>query len=297
MYHFHSDTRQEELKVQFRQRINDYLERRLAEYPEAEPVRVARHIVMAGGHRWRGLLSIAVGRIFAPAEDALDLCLPGAASVELAHAASMLLDDLPSMDDAILRRGKPCAHRVFPAWAVDLAPALMTSMAYEIALAKTPASAELRVRAALASAEAARQMMLGQQEDLCVLSEPCDERSVMDCYFHKSGSLYACAAKNGAIVAGAADEDVERCYQMGMDLGASYQIMDDIADIEADADALGKNPGMDAGKHTAPVLFGLEEARCRALKLQGRASEALAHYGDEASFARYLVGNSTWAPV
>ncbi len=292
----HSNTHHEKRKQELRAEIGQFLERCFLRKPDAEPVRVARHIVKAGGHRWRGLLGIGVGQIFTP-ENVVELCLPGAASVELAHAASMLLDDLPSMDNASVRRGLPCAHLVFPRWAVDLAPAFMVSMAYEVALSETPASPERRIQSAIASAEAAELMMLGQQDDLCLLSQPCDEKSVMDCYYRKSGSLYGCAAKTGAIVSGGSEEDIERCYRMGMDLGVSYQIMDDVADIEAGAEEMGKNPGMDSGKHTAPILLGVEVAKSRARELQERAMGKLACYGEEADFLRYLVGHLTWANV
>lgn len=286
----------EDQKERLRITISTYLSQYIEQKPDSEPLDIVRHILFPSGHRWRGLLSIAAGKIFA-GEEAEVICLPGAGSVELAHAASMLLDDLPSMDAASMRRGKPCAHLLFSPWAVDLAPALMVSMAYEIALTNTPASAERRVKAALACAEAAELMMLGQQEDVSAINQESDEESLLQCYARKSGSLYGCAIKSAAIVSGASEAEVNNLYEAGMELGIGYQIMDDVADVEGDLESLGKHPGMDEDKLTAPSFFGLEEAKRRAQTLQDQALARVESYGDDADFLRSLIQRVTWAPV
>ena len=86
--------------------------------------------------RWRALVAVAAGTVFR--DDALQLVLPAACGVELAHAASLVLDDLPSMDDACVRRGKPCTHRAFLGWAAHMAPVFMVTLPYQISLDNAP---------------------------------------------------------------------------------------------------------------------------------------------------------------
>src|SRR5215475_5796524 len=104
-----------ELQNQIRVQLEDCLIGAFSSCHDTEVCRVAKYAVLGGGHRWRGLVVVAVGRLFAP--EASDAFLPLGAAFEMAHAASLVLDDLPSMDNARLRRGKPCAHLAFPTWA------------------------------------------------------------------------------------------------------------------------------------------------------------------------------------
>ncbi|HBH41554.1 MAG TPA: hypothetical protein DDW26_06550, partial [Rhizobiales bacterium] len=94
------------------------------------------------------------------------LVLPAASGVELAHAASLVLDDLPSMDDASVRRGKPCTHRVFPAWAADMVPVFLVTLAYEISLDNPRVDAPARIKAALELSAAGLMMIRGQVHDM-----------------------------------------------------------------------------------------------------------------------------------
>jgi hypothetical protein len=95
-----------------------------------------------------------------------DLVLPAACGVALAHAASLVLDDLPSMDDAAVRRGQPCTHRVFPAWAADMAPVFLVTLAYQISLDNPPVPASARINAALELSDAGLMMIQGQVHDM-----------------------------------------------------------------------------------------------------------------------------------
>ena len=283
----------------FKVRVRNAVDERLAVYLDKQPapvvVDVARHILLAGGHRWRGMVAMAAGSIFA--EDAERMCLPGAVAVEMCHAASMLLDDLPSMDDAVLRRGRPCAHTVFPRWAVDLAPAYLVNLATQVSLRDSPVPHELRVRAALISAAAGLRMAQGQQDDLTLLADPLDISVILTCYERKSGALYAAAAQSGAVLAGASDADAKRLERAGLRLGLSYQIMDDIADMEACTKDLGKHPGMDEDKFTAPRYLGVERARALATEYQNEALKELEPFGDRANAFRAVTQRATWAPV
>jgi len=127
-------------KADVRRAVEDFLQEVFADVPATEVAEAARYAALGGGHRWRALVAVAAGKIFR--DDALQLVLPAACGVELAHAASLVLDDLPSMDDACVRRGKPCTHRAFPAWATipsyqDLATGRVIHFFFAWALAAT----------------------------------------------------------------------------------------------------------------------------------------------------------------
>ena len=109
--------------------------------PDTEVARAARYATLGGGHRWRAFVAVAAGKIFR--DDALPLVLPAACGVELAHAASLLCSmTCRAWTMLAVRRGKPCTHRDFPAWAADMAPVFMVTLAYQISLDKPVVSRE-----------------------------------------------------------------------------------------------------------------------------------------------------------
>ncbi|MCG3179823.1 MAG: Geranylgeranyl diphosphate synthase [Phycisphaerae bacterium] len=283
-----------EFKATVRVEVERFMASALAECADDEVCRIARHVALGGGHRWRALVTVAAGRIFRP--DALRIVMPTAAGIELAHAASLVLDDLPSMDDAALRRGKPCAHRVFPRWAVDLAPVFMVTLSYRLALANPLAPPDRRVDAAAAMSVAGLEMVIGQAQDV-KSSQSADETEaqVLDRYLRKSGALYGTSARSGGVLCGATAEQADRLYGVGLSLGLAYQFLDDVADAVAHAGQIGKDTGRDGDKTTAVALFGVDGARSRSRAYQDEALAGLAEWGAEADLLRQLVSEASWA--
>jgi geranylgeranyl diphosphate synthase type II len=229
--------------------------------------------------------------------DALELTLPSACGVELAHAASLVLDDLPSMDDAKVRRGKPCTHLVFPAWAVDMTPVFLVTMAYQIGLDNPRVSKERRVSAALELSTAGLRMIAGQTQD--VRQGNAGEESgvrLLRCYQLKSGALYAAAAKAGAILCGAREDEAQSIYVAGLNLGLSYQMLDDVADMVAGVTEVGKHSGMDATKWTAVDWLGIDGARLKSRDFQSTALAAIEGFGPKADWLRALVCEASYKP-
>jgi geranylgeranyl pyrophosphate synthase len=208
-----------------------------------------------------------------------------------------VLDDLPSMDDAELRRGKPCTHLAFPDWVVDLAPVFMITMAYQISLNNPRVSEERRVRAALEVSAAGLQMIAGQSRD--VVQAHAGERAegdLLECYQLKTGVLYATAAKVGAILCGATDGEAQTIYSAGMNLGLAFQLLDDVADA-VDADAkIGASAGIDAEKWTAIDWLGVEGAVRESRDYQSRALSDLRCFGARADWLSAIVREAT-APL
>ena len=262
--------------------------------PRSEVASAARYAVLGGGHRWRALVAVAAGKIFC--DNALPLVLPAACGVELAHAASMVLDDLASMDDAEVRRGKICTHRAFPAWAADMAPVFMVTLAYQISLDNVLVPAEARIEAALELGEAGLKMIDGQSRDMLqdLDGAACEEKRLLRCYLLKSAALYGAAAKMGGVLGGASKDDALHLRSAGTELGLAYQFLDDVADVEADLDEVGKERGMDADKITAVDLFGVDGARSRAREFQDRSLACLDRFGSEADWLRTLVCEASW---
>jgi geranylgeranyl pyrophosphate synthase len=278
-------------KARVRQAVEDYLSVKFDAYPPSEVREAARYAVMGGGHRWRAIVAVAAGEIFDP--DALAIGLPGACGVELAHAASMVLDDMPAMDNAEMRRGKPCAHRVFPAWAVEMTPVFLITMAYQISLGNPRASEERRVRGALLLSAAGLDMIGGQVKDL-KQEHISDEERLLQCYTLKTGSLYAAAAKAGAILCGASEEEARHVEIAGLNLGLSVQLHDDVADVVAGVNEVGKHSGMDAAKWTAVDWLGVEGARAKSFEFQSQALAALQNFDSRADWLRALVCEASW---
>ena len=281
-------------KAEVRRVVEDYLDRAFNRYQVHEVRNAARYATLGGGHRWRAIVAVAAGRIFRP--DALDIVLPGACAVELVHAASLILDDLPSMDDAELRRGKRCTHLVFPRWAVDMAPVFLVTMAYAISLDNQRVSEERRVNAALVLSSAGLEMIDGQSKDL--LQEHAnakEEQNLLRCYELKSGALYAAAARAGAILCGATEQQAQSLQNAGMNLGLSYQFHDDVADVVAGVSEVGKNAGMDAGKWTAVDWLGIEGARQKGRQFQSIGLAAVQDFGPEANWLRRLICEASYA--
>ncbi len=258
---------------------------------------VARYAVR-GGHRWRAMVAIAAGRVFHG--EALEICLPVGASIELAHAASLVLDDLPSMDDGKLRRGRPCTHLQFAStqWAVDMAPVFMINLAYQLALANERAGYRERVESASQMSHVSHAMIAGQELDVTQASNRGLEGDdgMLTCYLAKSGALYGSAAEVGAVTCGAVFEDRLRLYEAGLFLGLAYQFMDDVCDVVATGDQSGKDSRVDSHKETAVDLFGVDGTRTRAKMYQEESLDRLAVYGAAANTLRELIRNASWAP-
>lgn len=284
-----------EFKALVREAIDREITRELDCCQSNAVVAAAKYVSVGGGHRWRGLVAIAAGKVFH--DEALAINLPGSCAVELVHAASMVLDDLPSMDDADTRRGKPCVHQVFPAWAVDMAPAFLVNLAYAIALRNPLAPPDRRITAAIDLGDAGMKMAAGQTLDLAnVAGAPrWDEARLRECYELKSAALYASAARAGAVLCGAGEDAASRMGRAGHWLGMAYQFLDDVADVQGSSRETGKSTGRDAGKTTAVTLFGVDGARKLGREYQDRALGELEPFGSPGDLLREIVRHASWA--
>ena len=240
-----------------------------------------RHAVLDGGKRMRPLLVYATGTAFGCDEAVLDA---PAAAVELIHAYSLVHDDLPSMDDDALRRGKPTVHVAFDEATAILAGDALQSLAFSL-LTDTPVPADrcVALLKTLADAAGAAGMCGGQALDLAATGQGAhvDVYALQRLHALKTGALLRAAVRMGAIAADVDAATRERLDVFADALGLAFQIRDDLLDVESDSATLGKTAGKDLAqaKATFPALLGMDASRARLEQLALTMSHALAPFG------------------
>jgi farnesyl diphosphate synthase len=264
-----------------------------AEGPEAPLLAAMRYATIGGGKRLRGFLVLEGARQFNASRQA---ALRVAAAVEMLHAYSLVHDDLPAMDDDDLRRGKPTVHKAFNEATAIIAGDALQAHAFGT-LAEDETHADPAVRAelvrCLARAAGARGMCGGQMLDMLAeaASEAADEVAVGRLQLLKTGRLIEFSAEAGAILGKAPMSQRLALAAYGRDIGAAFQIADDLLDATASAEDTGKRTGKDAeaGKATLVGLLGIERARLQAERLVAQAREHLDSFGERADLLRDLA--------
>jgi len=215
-----------------------------------------------------------------------------AAAVEMVHTYSLVHDDLPAMDDDDLRRGLPTCHKVFDEATAILAGDALLTLAFEI-LAKEidePAIA-VRLIAQLAEAAGPAGMIAGQMADLKAEKTQGTEELLQSIHTNKTAKMFRCAALMGAICGGANDSEIQSLSEYGLKIGLGFQIADDILDVSASSEQLGKTAGKDvrAAKCTYPAVVGVEKSKRLAKKLADEAVALLEPFGPKADILRKLA--------
>jgi len=256
--------------------------------------RAMAHGVLSGGKRLRPVLCVAAYRAAGgggPASAIHDL----AVGLELIHAYSLMHDDLPCMDDAALRRGRPTTHRVHGAGVTTRAGAALIPIAalQVLEAARALGLEEERGRALtriLLGAAGAGGMVGGQALDLLGEDRALGAPELDELHRHKTGALLTAALTMGAVAADAPAPVREALTRYGEAIGLAFQVADDLLDATATAEELGKEPSdAELGKSTYVALFGLEEARRRGNDLVREAREALESQGIDAPSLRALA--------
>ena len=241
-----------------------------------------RYSLLGGGKRLRGMLVVAAYRAAGGTDDPLPL----AAAVEIVHAYSLVHDDLPCMDDDDVRRGRPTVHRVY---GVDVATVAGVAMVPLAARCAWSAARDLGLDAAgcgevvrtLMRASGAAGMIGGQLLDLEGEGLSLDLQALERIHRHKTGALIAAAVRLGGLGARADERVLAAFAHYGEAIGLAFQIADDVLDVTATTDELGKTAGRDLElrKSTYPALLGIDGARERAAALASDAAAALAAAG------------------
>jgi geranylgeranyl diphosphate synthase type II len=309
--------------------VEDHLARWLIGPPACPAVLsdAMRYSLLGGGKRFRPVLALAAGesiashpRAQAPpghatcGEDVVRLVMPAACALEMIHTYSLIHDDLPAMDNDVLRRGRPTLHVVHGEGLAILAGDGLLTEAFALLAsrpeAESPEVLARRVRTVseIAHAAGAAGMVGGQAIDLEAVGTGTVERQAVaplsfdalrDMHARKTGALIRASAVAGAVMAGGTEGAIEAVRTYAVGLGLAFQIVDDILDVEGATADLGKTAGKDAaaGKPTYPALFGLERSRALAAEAMEHAIGALARAGlaggrlDE--IARWVTGRTS----
>src|SRR5438874_322855 len=237
-----------------------------------------RYAVLGGGKRARALLAYAGGELARADPADVDAA---AAAVELIHAYSLVHDDLPSMDNDILRRGKPTCHVAYGEAVALLAGDALQTLAFEV-LAKAPLSQAQAQIAMLAEAAGSHGMAGGQALDLAHVEDALSLNELERMHALKTGALIHAAVGLGAACGRALDEaQSDALDRYAAAVGVGFQIVDDVLDVEGTAHSLGKTAGKDAaqGKATYVSLLGLDAAKIRVAELRDEAHTALLAFG------------------
>ena len=276
------------------QLVNDILGRLLAGHTEinGDLKEAMKYTLFAPGKRIRSALvlwccELVGGKTNRNAEIA-------AAAIEMVHTYSLVHDDLPAMDDDDLRRGSPTCHKAFDEPTAILAGDALLTLAFEILATDIdePAIA-IRLVHELADAAGPAGMIAGQMADLKapLNKTQATEQDLQAIHINKTGKMFRAAAVMGAVCGGANKDELESLSEYGLKIGLGFQIADDILDVCASSEQLGKTAGKDAraDKCTYPAVVGIEKSKQLAKKLADEAAALLAPFDTKADTLRRLA--------
>lgn len=276
------------------QRLSNVYASWLDKVPTLELKAAMEYALLNGGKKLRPLLVYATGYTFGASWDALDL---PAAAVELIHTYSLVHDDLPCMDDADVRRGKPSCHKAYSEGTAVLTGDALQMLAIQLlANPTTPvmkADRRLQMIYVLSEAAGAFGMVAGQAMDITVMNEDTISSNMLtEIYNLKTGALFSACIELGRLASKDDDEVNQRALMaFGECIGLAFQIQDDLLDIEAESELLGKQQGIDHvnKKLTYPELHGINKAKEKVQSLYQEALEAINYLGLQAQLLRDLV--------
>ncbi len=267
-----------------RGRLEEALARSLPERSQVAPALfdAVEAAVLSRGKRLRPLVALAAGELLhAPREASTAV----AVAVEYVHAASLVLDDLPSMDDALRRRGQPALHVTHGVATAELVAVALVTRAFET-VARGPAmSAAVRARvvAELAEAVGAEGCCAGQAADLAANPAALSLEDLEAIHSRKTGALFVGAVRGGALAGGARERPLTALTLFARNVGLAFQITDDLLDLEGDSETMGKDAGRDAHRANFAALLGPSSSRQLVEELLEAGVNALAVFGARAA--------------
>ena len=277
------------------QRIQHDLLTALAAFSIPEPLQAAvHHTVMLGGKRVRPALCYATAAL--KSNDHFAAVRRAAVAIEMIHCYSLAHDDLPCMDNDLLRRGQPTCHVAFGEDTALLAGDLLQSMAFEILGSRlfdqgAAVSPAIVLKQMQILATASSKMVCGQVMDLQAEGQQVDQVALENIHRNKTGALITAAVMMAAVtVFEGTDIALPKLREYAQAIGLAFQVQDDILDIISDTEVLGKTAGKDqqVEKSTYPALMGLENAQTYAKQLHDQAFAALEVFAEQASELRQI---------
>lgn len=269
--------------------IEDALDRTVPPLGTPPPVlhEALRYTLLLPGKRLRGVVTLAASELLKGDRAG---AMPLACAVEMVHASSLILDDLPCMDDATLRRGKPTLHRVVGEANAVLAAVGLLNAAFDL-VGKADLRERVRIAAIerLAGAIGPEGLTGGQVVDLEATGKRLDLEALEYIHSHKTGALFIAAAELGALAAGGRARDLEHLRRYAKNLGLAFQITDDLLDYSGNPETTGKDAGLDRDRTTFVNLCGIDGARRLVDELIDASLLSLAPFGKRAAILAGLA--------
>ena len=258
--------------------------------PPATIHKAMRYSLFAGGKRLRPILCLAAAEA---CQAKMAVALPFACAVECIHTYSLIHDDLPSMDNDDLRRGRATCHKAFGEGIAILAGDALLTIAFEI-VAQARDSSRYDLRKTLrevAVAAGSQRLIAGQVADLEAEGRRINRKQLRYIHENKTAALLTSSIRLGAMAANATSKQLLAATAFGQALGLAFQVIDDILDVTQTSEKLGKSAGKDAAanKATYPAVIGLEASRAEARRLTKKAHTALTLFGDRGDILRSLA--------
>ncbi len=256
--------------------------------------RAMRYSLFAGGKRLRPILCLAAAEACG---GKIDAAMPLACALECIHTYSLVHDDLPSMDNDDLRRGRPTCHKVFGDGIAVLAGDALLTIAFEIT-ADTQRSRRYDLREMLREisvAASSQKLIAGQVADLEAEGKQINRAQLRFIHENKTAALITTSVRLGAMSANATEQQLNAITEFGRALGLAFQVIDDILDVTQTSEKLGKSAGKDIAAHKAtyPSVIGLDKSRAEAQRLTRKAHQSLSSFGTKAdrlhALANYLL--------
>ncbi|NHB57685.1 polyprenyl synthetase family protein [Acinetobacter sp. 194] len=279
-----------EILKQAQEQIRQDLKFALDAFSLPEPLKSAvYHAVMLGGKRVRPALCYATSHL-KPNHPHYAAVRRAAVAVELIHCYSLAHDDLPCMDNDLIRRGQPTCHAAFGEDTALLAGDVLQSMAFEVLGSRlfdtqVAVDAKIVLKQMQILATSSSKMVAGQVLDIQAEGKHVDQAALENIHRNKTGALIQAAIMMAAVtVFEGTDQAIPKLREFGQAIGLAFQVQDDILDVISDTETLGKTAGKDeqVDKSTYPALMGLQGAKDYAQQLHDQAFQALAYFGDQA---------------
>lgn len=273
------------------QQIQQDLQTALDAFSIPEPLKSAvHHTVMLGGKRVRPALCYATSHLQADHAN-FAAVRRAAVAIEFIHCYSLAHDDLPCMDNDLLRRGQPTCHAAYGEDTALLAGDILQSMAFEVLGSRlfdngNQVDQAIILKQMQILATASSKMVCGQVLDLQAEGQHVDQAHLENIHRNKTGALISAAIMMSAVtIFAGTDQAIPQLRQYGQAIGLAFQVQDDILDVTSDTESLGKTAGKDeqVDKSTYPALMGLEQAKAYAQQLHDQAFQALEYFGDQAA--------------
>ena len=267
-------------------RVNTRLDQYLT--TQGQLTEAMRYSVLAGGKRFRPILSYCVADMFG---SSLNLVDSSSCAVELIHAYSLIHDDLPAMDDDDIRHNQPSCHKRFDEAQAILAGDGLQALAFEVLVNDPLLDNQVKIDLLSSLAHAAFEMAEGQAIDLSIVDQTVSIDLLERMHRKKTGELLSCAVDLGAIVAQCSEQDRTTLKIFSQAIGLAYQIQDDVLDVEAPVGILGKQQHSDSEKNkpTYPAIIGLQESKNAYQALYLQANDCLSDLSMDAQVLQRLI--------